>query len=315
MPDAWSAFAALPFFEIKHLVIGMLTNVRNADELSLIDSEGSFRSLADNSPMLIWVTNPDKQVTFFNLTWFRFTGRTKEQELGHGWLDGVHPDDREPCREIWYTASDARVPVELEYRLRRHDGQYRWVLDKGTPRFGGNGEYLGYIGSVLDIHERKAAEEYNRALGHMQRLAIIGELTAAVAHELRQPLAAIMSNADAALALLDTGDLPSNKTVREIVTDIKCANLRANEVLSHIQDFVRKRETKKQPLDLNTVVSDVLLLITGDSQKRRIRIHTELGEGLPVVEGNRTHLQQVLFNRILNAMDAMSTCRPGNAIS
>ena len=116
------------------------------DQLVVIEGERSFRSLADSSPMLVWVTGPDKRVIFFNLTWMRFTGRTLEQELGHGWLDGVHADDREHCREIWYAAADARQPVEIEYRLRRHDGEYRWVIDRGTPRFAENGEYLGYIG-------------------------------------------------------------------------------------------------------------------------------------------------------------------------
>src|SRR5262249_45630504 len=157
------------------------------------------RSMADTAPALLCMTGPDKLATFVNLGWLKFTGRTLEQQLGSGWLEGVHPDDLEHCLESWSSAFDARRPVEVEYRMRRYDGEYRWIVDKGNPRFGKNGEFLGYVGSALDITERKLAEEKTRALAHVQRLAVMGELTAAVAHELRQPSAAIMSNAEAAL--------------------------------------------------------------------------------------------------------------------
>jgi PAS domain S-box-containing protein len=293
-------------------LIAALMEQRNAAERALQASERRFRSMADNSPVLIWMSDTEKLGTFFNQGWLKFTGRTAGQELGNGWIDGVHPDDRQHCLDVCHTTFDTRQPFEVEYRLRRHDGEYRWVLDKGMPRFDDNGAFLGYIGSVLDITDRKGAEESNRALAHVQRLAIIGELTAAVAHELRQPSAAIMSNAEAALALLDSGEAPSDE-VREIITDIRRANLRANEVLGRIQDFLRKRDTRMEQLDFHTaVVSDVVLLAQGDARKRRTRIRTELGEGLPPVIGNRTQLQQVLLNLIVNAMDSMSNTPEDN---
>jgi two-component system, LuxR family, sensor kinase FixL len=290
--------------------IAALMEQRNAAERVLQDSEKRFRSMADSAPVLLWMSGTDKLGVFFNQGWLKFTGRTMEQELGDGWIEGVHPDDRQHCLDVCHATFDTRQPFEVEYRLRRHDGEYRWVLDRGTPRFAQNGEFLGYIGSALDITDRKGAEESNRALAHVQRLAIIGELTAAVAHELRQPSAAIMSNAEAALTLLENGDAP-NGEIREIVSDIKRANLRANEVLSHIQDFLRKREAKMGPIDLNAAVSDVLVLVTGDARKRRIQLRTELGAGIPPLLGNRTQLQQVLINLIVNAMDAMSNTQDG----
>ena len=124
----------------------------------------------------------------------------------------------------------------------------------------------------MNITDRKATEDDNRALAHVQRLAIMGEMTAAVAHELGQPSTAIMSNAEAAIALLDSRQAPSNE-MREIVTDIKRANPHhANDVLGRIQDFVRKRETPMEVVDLDTLISDVLLLIGGDVRKRRMKI-------------------------------------------
>jgi PAS domain S-box-containing protein len=266
--------------------------------------------VADSAPVLLWMTGPDKLCTFVNQGWLKLTGRTLEQELGTGWIESLHSDDRQHCLEAWDAAFDAKQPVETEYRVRRHDGEYRWALAKGIPRFAENGEFLGYIGSVLDITDRKGVEESNRAFAHVQRLAIMGELTAAVAHELRQPSAAIMSNAEAALMLLESGEVPSD-AVREILTDIKHANLRANEVLGQIRNFLRKRETEMETIDLNTIVSDVLLLITGDVRKRRMKIRVELGEGLPLVLGNRTQLQQVMMNLIVNGMDAMSNTPDG----
>ena len=291
-------------------VIAALMERRNAGERALRESEGRFRALADSAPMLLWITGPDKQCTFVNQGWLTFTGRTLDQDLGHGWMENVHPDDRQHCQETWDAAFAARRPVEIEYRLRRHDGEYRWVLDKGAPRFAENGEFLGHIGSVLDITERKAYEDAERARAHVHRLAIMGELTAAVAHELRQPSAAIMSNAEAALALLEAGAMPHDE-MRDIVTDIKNATLRANVVLGRIQDFLRNREVEMEVIDLNTVVSEVLPLISVDARMRRMKIYTELGEGLPLVLGSRTQLQQVLINLIVNGMDAMSNTPDG----
>ena len=106
-----------------------------------------------------------------------------EQEIGNGWAEGVHPDDMQRCIEIYCSAFNARRPFEMEYRLRRHDGEYRWMCDRGAPRFA-DGEFMGYVGSLVDISNQKQADESNRRLAHLQRLATTGELTAAVAHEL-----------------------------------------------------------------------------------------------------------------------------------
>ena len=291
-------------------LVAALTEQRQRVERSLQESEARFRAMADSAPVLLWMSDTNKLGVFFNQGWLKFTGRTMQQELGNGWADGVHPDDLNHCLEICHGAFDSRRPFEVEYRLRRNDGEYRWILDVGAPRTGPNGEFAGYIGSALDITDRKGAEESNRALAHVQRLAIIGELTAAIAHELKQPLSAIMSNADAAGTLLDTANPPLGE-IREIVSDIRRADLRANEVLGQVRDFLRKREVLMQPLDLNNAVADVLPLVVGDARKRRIELRTELAVDLPPVFGNQTQLQQVLINLIVNGMDAMANTPEG----
>src|SRR6266478_6155288 len=132
---------------------------RKIAEEQLRESEARFRTVADSAPVLIWMSGPDKLCTFFNKGWLDFTGRTLEQELGKGWTEGVHADDLDHCLEVYGNSFDARQPFTMEYRLRRNDGEYRWVLDNGTPRFASDGAFLGYIDSCIGITERKLAEE------------------------------------------------------------------------------------------------------------------------------------------------------------
>jgi PAS domain S-box-containing protein len=130
---------------------------KRADEV-LRESEGRFRLVADNAPSLIWMAGTDKLRIFFNKGWLDFTGRSMEQELGDGWVSGVHPDDLERCLATYSTAFDARADFEMEYRLRRFDGEYSWIVDYGVPRFESDGTFCGYIGSCVDITERKSSE-------------------------------------------------------------------------------------------------------------------------------------------------------------
>ena len=123
------------------------------------ESDERFRIMADTAPVMIWMSGPDKLCTYFNKTWLEFTGRPMERELGNGWAEGVHPDDFQRCLEVYVAAFDARQEFKMEYRLRRFDGEYRWILDNGTPRFLSNGDFVGYIGSCIDITDRKLSEE------------------------------------------------------------------------------------------------------------------------------------------------------------
>ena len=125
----------------------------------LRESEGRFRLVANTAPVMIWMSGFDKLCNYFNKTWLEFTGPPLEAELGDGWLDGVHAEDRKPCMDTYIQAFDRREPFSRQYRLRRHDGEYRWVLDHGVPRFNADGSFAGYIGSVIDITVRKEAEE------------------------------------------------------------------------------------------------------------------------------------------------------------
>ena len=125
---------------------------------TLAESEQRFRTMADSAPVLIWMAGPDKSCFYFNKVWQEFTGRSLEQEMGNCWAEGVHPEDYQRCLDTYVSAFDARQSFVMEYRLRRFDGEYRWIVDNGVPRFDDRGLFLGYIGSCIDITERKQAE-------------------------------------------------------------------------------------------------------------------------------------------------------------
>ncbi|MEZ6107301.1 MAG: PAS domain S-box protein [Pirellulaceae bacterium] len=131
---------------------------RKLTESALRESEHRFRDLADSVPVLVWLSGIDGKCTDFNAEWLAFTGRSLDDELGDGWTDGVHPEDLENCVQTYYDAFERREAFEMEYRLRRHDGLYRWILDRGHPRLDADGSFQGYIGGCLDVTDRRNAE-------------------------------------------------------------------------------------------------------------------------------------------------------------
>lgn len=152
------------------------------------DGEEQFRLLADNAPVMIWRSDTSKACDFFNRPWLEFTGRSMEQELGFGWAEGVHPDDHDRCMARYTQAFDVREPFGMDYRLRRHDGVYRWVLDNGRPYHDASGRFAGYFGSCIDITERKVLEENLR-----RTLAARDSLVHELQHRLRNNLAVVAS--------------------------------------------------------------------------------------------------------------------------
>jgi PAS domain S-box-containing protein len=141
-------------------VQALVTNLHDITERKQADeSEQRFRLLADGAPVMIWTSGIDKLCTYFNAPWLAFTGRTLEQELGNGWAEGVYPADKQRCLDIYTSAFDARKAFSMDYRLRRYDGQYRWILDNGIPFYTSDGTFTGYIGSCIDITERRRLEQ------------------------------------------------------------------------------------------------------------------------------------------------------------
>jgi PAS domain S-box-containing protein len=166
-PTFWEAYkqyiiAAIFVLLAQILVIaGLLWQraKRRKAEVLQRESEGRFRLVANSAPVMIWMCAPDKLCTYVNQPWLDFTGRPLETELGSSWAEGVHPEDKQACVEAYAQAFDRRQPFTIEYRLRRQDGEYRWILDSGVPRLNADGSFAGYIGSAVDVTDRKRAEE------------------------------------------------------------------------------------------------------------------------------------------------------------
>ncbi|HXS75325.1 MAG TPA: PAS domain S-box protein [Terracidiphilus sp.] len=145
-----------------------ITEQRIAED-ALRHSEQQLRMITEASPVMIWLSGADKLCYYFNRSWLNFVGRTLEQEIGNGWTENVHPDDFERCLQIYLSSFDARQPFEMEYRLRHHSGEYRWILDHGVPRYTSDGRFEGYVGGCLDIQDQKAAAEKVRSAGETER--------------------------------------------------------------------------------------------------------------------------------------------------
>ncbi|HEY7001251.1 MAG TPA: PAS domain-containing protein [Candidatus Udaeobacter sp.] len=157
--NALSIQVFLIVLSIPTLLLAAVIDERKTGETDLRESEGRFRIVADAAPVLIWMSGADKLCTFFNKPWLKFTGRTLKQELGNGWAEGVHPDDLQRCLNTYTEAFDARKPFVMQYRLRRYDGEYRWVSDQAVARHDQQGTFAGYIGSCVDITDLMSKDE------------------------------------------------------------------------------------------------------------------------------------------------------------
>jgi PAS domain S-box-containing protein len=185
-------------------------------EESLRESEARFRNLADNAPVMVWVTEADGRCTYLSRSWYEFTGQTPETGLGFGWLDAVHPEDRQWSGDVFRTSNARQGPFRVEYRLRRADGTYRWAIDAAAPRFGEDGTFLGHVGSVLDITDRKQVEEHRELL--------INELN----HRVKNTLTIVQSMASQSLKQMSEENRPKVQAFE----DRLFALARAHDVLT-----------------------------------------------------------------------------------
>lgn len=300
--------------------VGTITDIddRKQAEAAMRESEERFRHMADASPTMIWMSGEDKLCNYFNKPWLDFTGRTLEEEWGNGWTQGIHPDDFQYCLDIYVNAFDARENFEMEYRLKRFDGEYRCILDIGAPRFTPSGNFLGYIGSCIDISDRKQAESEIKQLTETLELRVqerTAQLEAAnkelesfsysVSHDLRAPLRHISGFVDLLqkrVGSTKTLDETSHRYLKTIAETSKKAGMLIDDLLA----FSRMGSTEMRYtfIDMNQLAQEVQRDMEMEINGRTIIWQVEK---LPEVRGDLSMLRLVLQNLIGNAVKYTQT--------
>ncbi|WP_181919667.1 ATP-binding protein [Alkalilimnicola ehrlichii] len=312
-----------------------MAQLREKTTQTLRDSEARFRNMADHAPVMIWLTDESGDCTFLSRSWYRFTGQDPADSLGFNWLTYVHPDDKIRSRERFIEANAKQESFRFDYRLRRHDGEYRCVIDAATPRFAADGTFEGYVGSVMDITDRREAEEKLRELNEtleervkeeveerrhaeeqlvqVQKIESLGQLTGGVAHDFNNILAATITSLELVLR--------RNKDERLTVlleNALKAAR-RGAKLVDQLLTFARKQRLAPQPSDLNKLIlsfAELLQRALGPT----IELKLELDESLWPVMTDIGQFENAVLNLAMNARDALTeggklTIATGNAIS
>lgn len=271
--------------------------MRKEAETALRESELNYRTLADSGQALIWKARPDKLCDYFNKVWLEFTGRTYEQEFGNGWAEGVHPDDFDRCLDIYVTSFDKREAFSMDYRLRRHDGEYRWLQDDGCPRYDIHGMFIGYIGYCLDVTERKVAErELKNKNTELERF------TYTVSHDLKSPLITIQSYAGLILKDMEAGN---HNRIQGDLKKIEGAAAKMTNLLNDLLELSRVGRVMNSPvpIDMNLLVSDTVMQLAGPIKQSKVAVVVQTQ--LPVLRGDRSRIAEVVQNLIENAIKYM----------
>ena len=262
---------------------------------NMLASEDRFRTIADAAPVLIWLSGTDKLCNGFNKPWLEVVGRPLERELGNGWTENVHPDDFDRCLKIYVTNFDERRAFSMEYRLKRHDGEYRWILDNGVPYYGPNGIFEGYIGSCIDIHTAKLAEE---ALVDANRRK--DEFLATLAHELRNPLAPLRTGLT--ILKLSKDNEQAADQARQMMERQLAQMVRLIDDLLDVSRISRgKLELKLQQVSLETIVRNAVESVRPFIDEAKHALAVAIPPQLILIRGDMARLTQVFCNLLHNA--------------
>lgn len=291
--------------EIRHL-----TDRLSAENLALREREHELNRIIETIPGLIWCAAPSGEVIYVNRQVLEYCGATRESFIAGGWTRFLHPDDLSMTLALWERAVRREEPHEVQYRLRRSDGAYRWFHVVGHPARNSEGQVIRWYGLLIDIHERKGAEETlhlaEARLARATQVATVGELSASIAHEVNQPLAAVVANAHAALRWL-SAEPPNIAKAREAAARILRDGKEASAIVQRVRSLFRQGALERASVAVNQIIGEVLDLLQTEITHKSIRVETNLANHLPAVKGDRVQLQQVVLNLALNGIEAMET--------
>lgn len=305
--DGYFSASYSPFRVANDEIVGALAIVKDvtaekrASDLQS-ETEDRFRKMADSSPVMLWMAGKDALCTFFNSSWLEFSGKTMQEELGVGWAEGVHPVDFQRCMDTYLECFRERRSFEMEYRLLRHDGQYRWILDRGVPRYSPEGSFAGYIGSCIDITERKILEEELRKTIHLRE-----EFLSIASHELKTPLTSLGLQVQIFHHLLKSApSVPDLNQQMEPMMEIAERQLRHMAQLVETLLDISRIESGKFRLDraemnFSQSVRETLDRMRALARQAGCEIKVDAPESL-VGTWDRARVEQVLSNLLSNAI-------------
>lgn len=279
-------------------------------EARLRESEERMTLAAEATNLGIWIRYLKRNEIWANESWRALFGFAKTEQLDlDSILQRLHPEDREALSQAFVRAIEGDGNYETESRVVRPDGQMRWIASRGHVEFNGGGNAILTRGVSLDITERKQAEQESRLLrqeiAHVGRVTMMGQLATALAHEINQPLGAILRNAEAAEIFLQNPS-PDLDEIRTILADIRKDDQRAGIVIDRMRGLLRRKSLDTRSIQVDELVGDVVSLVRADALSRQSRVDVDVPGNLPLVRGDRVHLQQVLLNLILNGLDALN---------
>jgi PAS domain S-box-containing protein len=283
----------------------------------LREREGAIRSIVDCIPGFVWQLGSSGELQYLNNKVFEYTGKSLEGLREPGWRDCVHPDDVESFVGLWARALQDRKSITVEFRLRRADGVYRWFRTIGAPILNAQGGVNSWCGVDIDIDEEKRVDRGLRSaqsqLARTAQLAIAAELTASTANAINQPLAAVVANAFACQRWLSR--TPPNVARAAPILDLIVQDSKAvAAIVKRIMAIIKGAPPTNSPVDVNSVIEDVIRLQAEDLQEQGIAVVTKLEPNLPMIQANAPLLRQVLVNLLRNAIDALGEQRLGPKI-
>lgn len=312
----WMRVCAEPLFDQDGRVLnwyGTHTDVHEQKEAeqALRESERRMSLLLDTLPALVWRNNADGELDYINRRCTDMLGLTLEACRDYGWVQLVHPDDVEVTMQRWRLSQETHQPFEAVYRFRYTDGVYRWLKVRAAPLLDEQtGTVLTWYGVHLDIDEQVRLETELRSaqakLSHASKVATAGELSASIAHEINQPMAAVISNGEACLRWLSATP-PNLERARSTVEKIVRDGVSAAAIVQRIRALFKHAAPERVPLDLNDIIGEVLNLMRDELSRHHIALTIDLHTGLPTILADRVHVQQVLINLIQNAIDTLGS--------
>ena len=284
-----------------------ISEKKKAEE-ALRASERDLSLTIETIPGLVWCASPDGELNYLNHRILEYTGSTPDAWAQSGWTGFLHPDDAEPSAHSWSRAVATGEPYDTQCRLRRASGVYRWFHALGQAARDSQGRVTRWYGLLIDIDDQKNVEEALRSnemrLSRATRTATVGEFAGSIAHEINQPLAAVVTNGHACLRWL-TNQPPDLDKAYEAAERIVRDGKEAGEVVRRIRALFKHVSLETINLNLNEVIAEVLHLLGGETTRRSVAVKTELADDLPAVLGDRVQLQQLIFNLFLNGIEAM----------